>query len=76
MGFVLPMADWFRGPMKKPLEEIILDLRGAAAGIFRRPVVEASWAAFLAGKQVSASRLYSIACLAAWVSEHDVILPW
>jgi asparagine synthase (glutamine-hydrolysing) len=76
MGFVLPLADWFRGPMKDGLEEIILGLRGPAAGVIRRSASASAWTAFLAGKQVSASRLWATASLAAWMDEHDVILPW
>ncbi|MFN7986191.1 MAG: asparagine synthase (glutamine-hydrolyzing) [Thermoanaerobaculia bacterium] len=77
MGFVLPLGAWFRGPMKGKLEEILLGLPGPATGILRHePTVEA-WRAFLDGDgTVSASRIFGLASLSAWVAENDLELPW
>lgn len=76
MGFVLPLAEWFQGPMKDSLEKILIGLAGPAAGVIRRPAMEDAWAVFLRGGQVAPSRLWAIASLAAWLNEHEVILPW
>ncbi len=77
MGFVLPLRDWFRGPMKGKLEEILLGLPGPAAGILRREPAAETWRAFLVGDgTVSASRIFALASLSAWVAENDLELPW
>lgn len=76
MGFVLPLAEWFHGPMKGEMKEILLGLPGPSAGILRRPATRAVWESFLRGDGITASRLWSLASLSAWVAEHDLILPW
>jgi asparagine synthase (glutamine-hydrolysing) len=77
MGFVLPLPEWFRGPMKGAMEQLLLGLPGSSAGIFRRQSTTEAWQAFLRGDgTVSATRVFTIASLAAWTAEHDLILPW
>lgn len=77
VGFVLPFAEWLRGPLRERMEKILLELPGRSAGILRRRSVEALWQAFLDGdSSISASRDWALASLVAWVSEHDLILPW
>lgn len=76
-GFVLPLPAWFRGPMKESMEELLLGLPGSSAGILRRSATTEAWRAFLRGDgTVSATRVFTLASLAAWTSEHDLILPW
>ncbi len=77
MGFVLPLPEWFRGPMKGAMEDILLGLPGASAGLLRRKSTTEAWQAFLQGDgTVSATRVFTLASLAAWTAEHDLILPW
>lgn len=77
MGFVLPLPEWFRGPMKGAMEEILLGLPGSSAGLLRRKATTDAWRAFLCGDgTVSATRVFTLASLAAWTAEHDLILPW
>lgn len=75
-GFVLPLEDWFRGPMRPGLERLIVGLPGPAAGVLRRPATTATWEAFLDGHPVSAPRIWALSSLASWISRNDVILPW
>lgn len=77
MGFVLPLPEWFRGPMKGAMEELLLGLPGSSAGLFRRQSTTEAWQAFLRGDgTVSATRVFTLASFAAWTAEHDLILPW
>lgn len=77
MGFVLPIDEWFRGPMKVRMEELLLGLPGPSAGILRRRPMARTWKVFLDGDgSVSASRIFALASLSAWVVEHDLVLPW
>lgn len=77
MGFVLPLREWFRGPMKARMEDILLGLPGPSGGILSRQSAANAWRAFLDGDgTVSASRVFALASLAAWVAEHDLELPW
>ncbi len=77
VGFVLPLAEWFRGPMRKQMEEILLGLPGPAAGILRRPSMTATWNAFVGGDEsVSASRVFGLASLVMWCERHRLVLPW
>jgi len=77
MGFVLPLQEWFRGSMKAAMEDILLGLPGASAGLLRRKSTTEAWHAFLRGDgTVSATRVFTLASLAAWTAEHDLILPW
>lgn len=76
MGFVLPLREWFAGPMRKPMERALLDSKVYSAGLLRRHAVEAAWSGFLDGRGwASASRIFALASLAAWVTEHDVEMP-
>jgi asparagine synthase (glutamine-hydrolysing) len=77
MGFVLPLPEWFRGPMKKTMEEILLGLPGSSAGLLQREATKEAWQSFLRGDgTVSATRVFTLASLSAWTAEHDLILPW
>jgi asparagine synthase (glutamine-hydrolysing) len=77
MGFVLPLEQWFRGPMKTTMEDTLLDFSGPSSGILRRKAVAAAWGAFLSGDgTVSATRALALASLSSWVTEHDLVLPW
>lgn len=77
VGFVLPLKEWFRGPMRKTIEEALVGLQGPSAGVLRRRSTEALWSSFLMREgTISASRVLTLASLATWVSEHDLVLPW
>ena len=77
MGFVLPLRDWFRGPMRRRVEEILLGLPGPVERILRRGSTADVWKSFLDGSgTTSASRVFALASLAAWVAENEMELPW
>lgn len=40
MGFAVPLASWFRGPLKQPLKEAVLGSELAETGIFDRKELE------------------------------------
>lgn len=77
MGFVLPLPTWFRGPMKATIEDTLLGLPGPSSRILRREPLAAAWQSFLEGEgRISATRIFALASLVAWVAEHDLELPW
>lgn len=77
MGFVLPIERWFRGAMKLRLQESLVGLSGTARAILRREPMTDLWRAFLEGDTtLSASRVFALASLSAWVVGNDVGVPW
>jgi asparagine synthase (glutamine-hydrolysing) len=40
MGFSVPLASWFRGPLRERVREAVLGSRLAATGWFNRPYLE------------------------------------
>ena len=77
MGFVLPLPEWFRGPMKETMDEVLLGLPGPSAGLLSRKATTEAWEAFLRGDgTVSATRVFTLASLSAWTAEHELVLPW
>lgn len=75
-GFVLPLREWFSGPMRGTMEELLLGLPGNAAGVLRRKSTAAQWTAFLRGGGVTGSRMWALASLSSWVARFDLALPW
>jgi asparagine synthase (glutamine-hydrolysing) len=77
MGFVLPLREWFQGPLKGEVEGIMLGSAGPAAGLFLRPAVASAWSEFQRGRDSEpATRFLGLASLSAWCDRHRVILPW
>jgi asparagine synthase (glutamine-hydrolysing) len=40
MGFAVPLADWFRGPLRARVREAVLGARLAETGWFERPALQ------------------------------------
>jgi asparagine synthase (glutamine-hydrolysing) len=77
MGFVLPLSDWFRGPLRDRVERSLVGSDGPAAGLLLRPAVASAWRSFQSGDDsVSASRFFGLASLATWCDRHRMVLPW
>ncbi len=77
MGFVLPLGDWFRGPMSQTIEGHLLGRPGQSPKVLQRQATEDTWKSFLSGDEgVSASRIVALASLSAWLAEHQLEMPW
>lgn len=42
-GFVLPLPEWFRGPLAEPAQEVFFSQRGGASGLIRTEGLRRMW---------------------------------
>ena len=68
MGFGVPLADWFRGPLRGQMAAICAGLELAELGLDPGPV-RREWASFLAGGPTRPDLLWQIYMLVAWARE-------
>lgn len=62
MGFPVPTSQWFRGPLRGWLRDLLLSERAAARGVVRREAVEAA----LAGDVEYGREVWGLLCLELW----------
>jgi asparagine synthase (glutamine-hydrolysing) len=75
MGFTLPFDTWFHGPLRPWMEATLLDGAVRRLGFLRPAAIEGLWRSFLAGERdISHSRIWCIAALAAWCQVNRVTL--
>ena len=60
MGFAVPLARWFRGPLKQRVRDAVLGDRLAATGWFNRPYLEHLVKAHQSGARDYSSPLWSL----------------
>ena len=72
MGFGVPIAHWFRGPLRGYLTETLLSPISLARGYFREEAVRRLVAEHLDGDADHASRLWALLNLELW---HRTFLP-
>ena len=65
-GFTAPLAEWFRGPLRATLCDILDPARVAKGGLLDAAVVDGLLRAHLAGRADHGSVLWSLATLQAW----------
>jgi asparagine synthase (glutamine-hydrolysing) len=65
-GFGVPIAAWFRGPLRGLPREILLDEGTRARGLFREQYVRDLIDQHLAGTQDNASRIWALIQLELW----------
>jgi asparagine synthase (glutamine-hydrolysing) len=72
-GFVLPFADWMRGPLAAEVGSALGDSdRLDALGLNPHVVIDV-WASFLRGQAgVTWSRPWALYSLVRWATRHDV----
>ena len=72
-GFVLPFADWMRGPLAAEVGSTLGDAdRVDALGLDPHAVIDV-WASFLRGQAgVTWSRPWALYSLVRWAAQHDV----
>ena len=65
-GFPVPLADWFKGPLREPLEAAIFAKDSAAMANLDADLLRAAWQDFLAGTWDGARVLYSLWLYEMW----------
>lgn len=74
-GFVLPFADWMRGPLQSFCETSLGPSGLAGRGIVERKALASLWRSFAAGEpRVSWSRPWTLVALEAWLAQTGVSL--
>lgn len=64
-GFPLPLADWFSGPLRHPVEEAILASDAACLRVLDRAQLESAWNDFQSGGWREGARVF----YALWIYE-------
>jgi len=65
-GFPVPLAQWFAGPLREPIEAAIFASDAACLNHLERPRLRAAWEDFLAGKWDGARTLYALWLYEVW----------
>ena len=66
-GFGVPLAAWFRGPLRRLPDEILLDPRALGRGYFRREYVAGLIDDHLTGRRDNSSRIWALLQLELWL---------
>ena len=66
VGFLVPLAEWFRGPLRTYVEETLLGQRAAARGLFRPEVVRALVRDHMTGARDASWKLWSLLNVELW----------
>jgi asparagine synthase (glutamine-hydrolysing) len=69
MGFGVPLADWFRGPLRARMDDYCDSRAFEALGLNPAPL-RRLWTQFTAGASVRPDLVWQAFCLAAWSREH------
>ena len=70
-GFIMPFADWMRGPLRAFCEQNLDVLADQPA--FRAETIQRYWQDFLQGsKAISWSRLWLLVALGAWIARNGI----
>jgi asparagine synthase (glutamine-hydrolysing) len=65
-GFTLPLDRWFRGECREFATDLLLGERTRRRGFFRPSAVEATWQAFLAGRDGAFMRVWVLLNFEVW----------
>ncbi len=68
IGFEVPLGAWLRGPLREPVQALVLGDTSAELGLDRR-VLEATWSSHLSGAANHGERLLAVAVLVRWVED-------
>lgn len=69
-GFGIPIAAWFRGPLRSELQSALSPRRLEAQGLFRPSFVQGILREHLEGRQNHAKRLWTLFCFQRWWDEY------
>jgi asparagine synthase (glutamine-hydrolysing) len=65
-GFMIPLAEWLRGPLRGLTADTLLSQRALQRGLFRRAALERLLAEHQSGRRDHAHRLWSLLVLERW----------
>jgi asparagine synthase (glutamine-hydrolysing) len=65
-GFPVPIASWFRGPLRERVAEVLLDDRTRCRGYFRAGYLEETLKRHQAARQDLSRRLFALLTLELW----------
>lgn len=66
MGFGVPLATWFRGPLRELVCDLLLSARLRQRGIVQAREVKALLEAHMRGRRDCSSQLWSLLCFELW----------
>jgi asparagine synthase (glutamine-hydrolysing) len=69
-GFDAPIGAWLRGPLAPMVDDLFMDGRLRARGIFRPRLVEEMWREHRSGARDHRHRLWSLVMLELWFREY------
>ena len=70
-GFPVPLADWFKGPLREPVESALFAQNSACLANLDGKLIRAAWVDFLAGTWDGARVLYSLWLYEIWNGRID-----
>jgi asparagine synthase (glutamine-hydrolysing) len=66
IGFLVPLAEWFRGPLRPYVEELLLGDRPRSRGLFRPEAVRKIVEAHMSGRRDMSWKLWSLLNIELW----------
>lgn len=72
MGFAVPLASWFRGPLKSRVKDALLGQRLSDTGIFNRPFLETMIARHQSGVSDYSAHIWSLMMFEAFLANQQV----
>lgn len=66
VGFTVPLAPWFRGPLRPMLEEVLLDSRSLERGHLSAPTVRGLVSDHVEGRRDHSRELWTLLSLELW----------
>jgi asparagine synthase (glutamine-hydrolysing) len=75
MGFAVPLASWFRGPLKRRVREAVLGERLADSGLFNPTTLRRLVEQHLSGRRDHSAPLWSLLMFEAFLRSRDSDAP-
>lgn len=72
-GFGIPVADWFRGPLKEQMLTVLSSERLAAQGFFSRVAVRRLIDDHLAGRRDNRKQLWTLFAFQKWLEGYEAL---
>jgi asparagine synthase (glutamine-hydrolysing) len=66
VGFLVPLAEWLRGPLRGYVEDLLLGERARSRGLFRPEAVRALVRAHMSRKRDMSGKLWSLLNIELW----------
>jgi asparagine synthase (glutamine-hydrolysing) len=69
-GFGIPLGAWIQGPLRKWIEELLLDPRARIGAYFKHDSIRGLFMEHQRGRQSHANRLWALVMLELWLQEY------